>query len=1161
MIVQVVAEFLVEFLEENAEPTIRNRGWEILRRELIEPQKMDWNLQEIFFRAQGTRTYEVIFSWDIKDDPIIDLYCDCPFEGFCKHEAAAIYLLCQRPQVFPYLYNSLAYSLEGEDAELAIESELDQYSELELVPEDESEFEFELPPELEEQARQAMQNYGLPSEAPWQDYFYWEILEYGGYQLQLRKDYRTLVDPDQLNQDLLSQLTQSDPAWELPVENQLKDEFYFGYYWVFHPDQAYTLNPMVGAAAQISEPFKKKIKPLEDAPPLQEVHRLPGDEALLHLSRFFRQLNLKINNEETQARRMEAIHRHLALLEDHPRIYLYQGNPYNHRPQRKDLQLIRFIGHSPPLKVCFQEHDLFVYIKPYVWIEKEWQPLQSTDLGQYNPHFYCHGTTVYFHSSHRQVKLFEVFNREQKLFCARDKFPRFVETMWSDLAPFCELDFSGLSSFTLEAEDLQVVQKELYLTEIGGFIVFRPMVLYEGDKRVEVLAPGDTLEASGDVLHLGQRPKEWEAQFVEELRALHPDFQDQRRPDFFYLRRRQLLEDNWFLKVFPQMLESEIAVYGWKGLTDLKVNPHPAKVSYRVDHKTDWFETEVNIAFGDTEVSLDQLKKNLRPDGYLRLSDGSLGLLPEEWVQRLQKMMEHGEVDQNQIRVSDKLFNLVDQLFEEVNDQEAATFIAEKKKKLLDFDHIHRQPLPESIQATLRHYQEDGFHWLCFLHEFQWGGILADDMGLGKTLQVITFLSHVLKENSQTNLIIVPTSLLFNWENELQKFAPHLKCYFHHGKDRLTDAEQFDAYDLVFTSYGLLTRDLELLRQYSFNYIVLDESQAIKNPASQRYKAARLLQGRNRLALTGTPVENHTFDLYAQLSFLNPGLLGTAASFKKNYAQPIDKQGNEQLATQLQNMIRPFVLRRTKEQVASELPDKVEDVLYCEMKPAQRKVYDAFRNRYRDQLLNKIEEEGMDKARFSVLEGLTKLRQICDTPKILSGDESYDSPSTKIDQLLQHIREKTGQHKILVFSQFVRMLRLIEGELQQAGLSYEYLDGQSSLSQRQESVHNFQENEQCRIFLISLKAGGTGLNLVAADYVYLVDPWWNPAVENQAIDRCYRIGQDKKVIAYRMICKDTVEEKILQLQERKKALASDLVQTDENVLQQLDKATIQSLFQ
>lgn len=314
------------------------------------------------------------------------------------------------------------------------------------------------------------------------------------------------------------------------------------------------------------------------------------------------------------------------------------------------------------------------------------------------------------------------------------------------------------------------------------------------------------------------------------------------------------------------------------------------------------------------------------------------------------------------------------------------------------------------------------------------------------------------------------------------------------------------------------------------------------------------------MALTGTPIENNTFDLYARLNFINPGFLGSMNKFKTDFAKPIDLNKDEQAAASLQKMIQPFVLRRTKEQVAKELPSKTEDYLYCEMEPEQQKVYDAYRNKYRDYLLKKIDDDGLQNSKLHVLEGLTKLRQICDSPALLSDQEDYGKQSIKIKELMRHIREKTSNHKILIFSQFVQMLKLIEKELQKEDQEYVYLDGGSTTKQRSKTVQTFQENESCRLFLISLKAGGQGLNLTAADYVFLVDPWWNPAVENQAIDRCYRIGQDKKVFAYRMICKNTIEEKIVSLQDSKRKIASDIITTEEGMMKNLTKETIQELF-
>jgi SNF2 family DNA or RNA helicase len=417
-----------------------------------------------------------------------------------------------------------------------------------------------------------------------------------------------------------------------------------------------------------------------------------------------------------------------------------------------------------------------------------------------------------------------------------------------------------------------------------------------------------------------------------------------------------------------------------------------------------------------------------------------------------------------------------------------------------------------------------------------------------------------VKKTKKPNLIIVPTTLLFNWEIELKKFAPKLTYHFYYGINRDKEIKYFKKYNIILTTYGVLVRDIKFLKELKFNYIILDESQAIKNPSSLRYKAAFLLKAANKLTLTGTPIENSTFDLYAQMNFVNPGFLGQMESFREYYSKAIDKEGNVEVSRELSKLISPFILRRTKEQVAKDLPEKTENILFCEMGDGQRKVYDAFRNKYRNQLLGRIETEGLGKSKIYVLEGLMKLRQICDSPAILSDEEDYGHESVKIEELVRHINEKTSNHKILVFSQFVRMLKLIKDELIRDKIDFEYLDGQSSKKQREESVNRFQENPECRVFLISLKAGGVGLNLTAADYVYIVDPWWNPAVENQAIDRTHRIGQGKKVFAYRMICKNTVEEKILNLQDKKKKIAADIISTDESLVKKLTVKDIKELF-
>ena len=312
--------------------------------------------------------------------------------------------------------------------------------------------------------------------------------------------------------------------------------------------------------------------------------------------------------------------------------------------------------------------------------------------------------------------------------------------------------------------------------------------------------------------------------------------------------------------------------------------------------------------------------------------------------------------------------------------------------------------------------------------------------------------------------------------------------------------------------------------------------------------------------MSGTPLQNNTFDIFAQMNFLNPGMLGTIEFFRNEFAIPIDKFGEKDQKDHLRKLLFPFILRRTKEQVAKDLPDKTETVLFCEMEDEQRKIYEAYRNDYRDKILGTIEDQGIQKSQLTILQGLMKLRQICDSPAILNETEKFENHSIKLEELAREITENISNHKALVFSQFLGMLALIKAKLKELDVKFEYFDGSTSAQDREKAIQNFQNQEECRVFLISLKAGGVGLNLTAADYVYIVDPWWNPAVEQQAIDRTHRIGQTKNIFAYRMICKDTIEDKILQLQERKRILARDLITDDEGFVKSLTKADVEYLF-
>ena len=504
-------------------------------------------------------------------------------------------------------------------------------------------------------------------------------------------------------------------------------------------------------------------------------------------------------------------------------------------------------------------------------------------------------------------------------------------------------------------------------------------------------------------------------------------------------------------------------------------------------------------------------------------------------------------------------YNLVEELFDEVSEDESYEELRTKFHLIKDANFDQKFDLPKSVTAELRPYQLDGFQWLCTLDQIGFGRCLADDMGLGKTIQVIALLAYQKEIGYRSSLVIVPRSLLFNWIAEVEKFCPTLNYYLHHGPKRGGKIMDIDTYDIILTTYDTATSDIKYLSDINFNYIILDESQAIKNPNSKRYKAMRVLKSRNKIVMTGTPIENNTFDLYAQFSFINPGIFGGQAHFKDRFSNPIDKEGDANTSEQLKKIIHPFILRRTKELVAKDLPERSENIIYCDMGASQRKMYEELKNKIANDIKASVSNNGIAKSKFKILDGLLRLRQICNSPLLLHKTmDPKQAQSVKIETLVNVLENELNNHNALVFSQFTSMLALIRKELDDRKIPYAYLDGQTR--DRKSAVEEFQNNDEIKIFLLSLKAGNTGLNLVKADYVYIVDPWWNPAVESQAIDRTHRIGQDKNIFAYKMICKDTIEEKIVELQIKKKKIAKDIIASDENIFKSLDKNDLLGLF-
>lgn len=592
--------------------------------------------------------------------------------------------------------------------------------------------------------------------------------------------------------------------------------------------------------------------------------------------------------------------------------------------------------------------------------------------------------------------------------------------------------------------------------------------------------------------------------------------------------------------------------------------------------KADWFEIRARVQVGEFSIPFIKFRKNLlESNPEYTLPNGQVFMLPPEWFTRFSDLFHYAKVEKESIRLPRSHFQIVERVKHGISnidrDFETSSIVFPKVD------------LPENFHATLRPYQIEGFEWLKFLYTNYLGGILADDMGLGKTLQTIALLLKIYskyevriktqeyqpslfdppstpkfnKSGISASIIVMPTSLLHNWQNEISKFAPSLKIYLYAGNNRLKSNELGKVlrhYHIVLTSYGILRNDIDYLKSYPFHYVILDESQYVKNPNSKIYEAIHEIQSQHKLVLTGTPIENSLVDLWAQMNFVNEGLLGSLNFFKKHFVLPITRQQNEEKEEKLQKLIQPFLLRRTKENVAKDLPPIMEQVIYCDMTPEQASMYEKEKSGIRNTLTHVF--EGKTKAQSSIiaLQALSRLRQLANHPAMV--DEEYNGSSGKFEQILDTLEYIVAEnHNVLIFSSFVKDLKLIEKKLIQRHLPYTMLTG--STREREKVIGEF--NRSASIFLISLKAGGVGLNLTKADYVFMLNPWWNPAAESQAINRAHRIGQTKNVFVYRFISVGTIEEKIATLQQKKTELANAFVSSN-NVLKDMSKEEIIELF-
>ncbi len=614
-------------------------------------------------------------------------------------------------------------------------------------------------------------------------------------------------------------------------------------------------------------------------------------------------------------------------------------------------------------------------------------------------------------------------------------------------------------------------------------------------------------------------------------------------------------------KRLPQVVR-DLLKAGWHVEAEGKAFRRASNFRAEITSGIDWFELHASADYGAGTVQLPDLLKALKQGTNLvQLGDGSYGVLPEELLKQYGLLIGLGKAHGDHIRYSRAQTGLLDALLASREEVQVDAVFAAAREQLRRFEGIQPAAQPPGFRGELRTYQREGVAWMGFLRDLGFGGCVADDMGVGKTAQVLAMLEtrRELRLKSMApgpSLVVVPRSIVYNWMQEAARFTPRLRVLDHSGAGRDKSVEQFSNYDLILTTYGTLRRDAVEFQNFRFDYIILDEAQAIKNAGTESAKAARLLQANHRLVMSGTPIENHLGELWSLFEFLNPGMLGSLSvdgsggMSLKNPDQPTREM--------LSRALRPFILRRTKDQVAPELPLKLEQTVYCEMDRGQRKLYDELRDHYRHALLGRIETQGMGRSKMQILEALLRLRQAACHPGLLDAKRK-DELGAKLEVLMTRLAEVIAEgHKALVFSQFTSFLDIVRLHLNKQGVVYEYLDGK--VRDRQARVERFQSDPDCPLFLISLKAGGVGLNLTAAEYVFLLDPWWNPAVEAQAIDRAHRIGQLKRVFAYRLIAKDTVEEKVLELQNTKRNLADAIIRADASLVRDLKREDLEFLF-
>ncbi len=624
---------------------------------------------------------------------------------------------------------------------------------------------------------------------------------------------------------------------------------------------------------------------------------------------------------------------------------------------------------------------------------------------------------------------------------------------------------------------------------------------------------------------------------------------------------KYILEDNIFIieeNLAKEFLSLELhslltsySIYGTSKLKKFKLTYAKPSLNIQtlLSSGINFLEGEVTLNIEGDTFSIFDAVSQYKANSYIKLSDGTKAIMNPSYIDKLKRLFKSQE---SKSKFSFFDLPLVEELIDnKINDQ----FFLSSKKILEGFNSIKSNKFtPNNINAELRPYQTDGCKWLSYLHKHSLGGCLADDMGLGKTLQAISLLATVYPQEKKPSLIVMPKSLLFNWANELKRFVPHISFYTYYATD--TNLDTAFLHNIILTTYGKLRSDITSLKKRNFYYVILDESQNIKNVNSQTSKAAVLLNSEHKLALSGTPIENNLTELYSLFRFINPTMFGSFQDFNSYYTVPIQKYGDSEASHELKRKIYPFILRRLKKDVLKDLPDKVEQTIYVEMSDKQKMLYEERRKFYYDIVNKKIVSDGIEKTQFVILQALMELRQIASIPESKSDNRVY-SPKREI--LIDKINDAIlNDHKILVFTNFLAGIDKISEDLESRSIEYVTMTG--ATKNRQQIVETFQKNDNCKVLLATLKTGSLGLNLTAADMVFLFDPWWNNSAENQAIDRAHRIGQDKTVFSYKLISSGSIEEKILMLQERKRELFDELISSDTATLKSLTQDDVKFIL-